>query len=217
VLKAALAIERFGASGITVHPRPDGRHIRTQDVYDIAQNISVEFNIEGYPSADYIALVNDVKPAQATLVPDPPDVITSNAGWRVVENMQLLRRAIDQLKPSGARVSIFIDPVDYLDSNCQEIKDTGADRIELYTEAYAKAFGTPSQKSVLESYRVVGERVHRLGLGVNAGHDLNLDNLRTFIRELGCIAEVSIGQALISDALYFGLEETVKRYTEALV
>jgi len=216
VLKVACDIERFGAQGITVHPRPDGRHIRTQDVYDIAQNIGVEFNIEGYPSLDYIALVNDVKPAQATLVPDPPDVITSNAGWKVVPNMRLLRQVIDALKPSGARISIFIDPADYLDSDCQEIKDTGADRIELYTEAYAKAFGTPEQDSVAATYRIVAERAKTLGLGINAGHDLNLDNLRTFVRKVGCVDEVSIGHALICDALYLGLEETLKRYLEAL-
>ena len=216
VLKTALDIERFGAQGITVHPRPDERHIKKTDVYDIAKHVSVEFNIEGYPSREFIDLVRDVRPAQATLVPDPPDVITSNAGWKVKENTVFLKTVITELKTSGARVSIFVDPKDFLDSDFSKVVATGADRVELYTEAYAKAYHTDKRDEVLKMYRDAAYKAHEAGLGINAGHDLNLDNLNYFIKEIPIIDEVSIGHAVVCAALYLGLEQTVKRYLECL-
>ena len=216
LLKVALDVEKFGSQGITVHPRPDERHIKVQDVYDLAQQIKTEFNIEGYPSDDFIALILNIRPEQVTLVPDPSDVLTSNAGWRLPKNLPFLRDAIVRLKLSGARISIFIDPFDYQDSDLNEIIATGTDAIELYTERYAKYFHTPLRDDVLSVYEKVAHRAHDLGLIINAGHDLNLDNLAYFISKLNCVAEVSIGHALICDALYFGLEETVKRYLGSL-
>lgn len=216
VLKAALDIESFGAEGITVHPRPDERHIRLKDVYDIAGAVKVEFNIEGYPSPELIALLKDVRPAQATLVPDPPDVITSNAGWNVQANMDFLQNVIGQIKNCGARVSIFIDPHDYVDSDLGEVIRTGADRIELYTEVYAKTYFSPDRDKELAIYKDVANRAYQKGLEINAGHDLDLDNLEYFISEIPVIEEVSIGHALISDSLYFGLENTVKKYLACL-
>ncbi len=216
VAQVAMDIERFGAQGITVHPRPDGRHIRRQDVFDIAKSIQVELNIEGYPSDDLLALVEEIRPAQCTLVPDPPDVLTSNAGWLVEQHAPLLRQVINRLHACGTRVSLFIDPYDYDQKSIAPIVDSGADRIELYTESYAKAFATPSQNDVLAIFARVGEAAHRAGLGINAGHDLSADNLRLFASALPFLDEVSIGHALICDALYWGLEETVKRYLAQL-
>lgn len=216
LVQAAVDIERFGAQGITVHPRPDGRHVRKQDVYDIAQVIQVEFNMEGYPSQDYLDLVCHIRPAQATLVPDSPEVLTSNAGWRVIENQALLKQVIKGLKQSGARVSLFLDPFEYQESSLAEVVDTGADRIELYTERYAKSFESPMRDEVLGVYAKVAHQAIKAGLQVNAGHDLNLDNLRYFLEKIGCISEVSIGHALICDALYLGLEKTVKYYLDCL-
>ncbi|MES2503904.1 MAG: pyridoxine 5'-phosphate synthase [Myxococcota bacterium] len=216
VVQAAVDIQRFGAEGITVHPRPDERHIRLQDTYDVAQAISVEFNIEGYPSADYLDLVRNIRPAQATLVPDPPDVLTSNAGWDVISNAGLLKQVIEKLKTSGARVSLFLDPFEYQESSLAEVVATGADRIELYTERYAKCFDLPVRDEVLGVYAKVAHQAVRAGLSVNAGHDLNLKNLKYFVEQIGCISEVSIGHALICDALYFGLEKTVKYYVDCL-
>ncbi len=217
VLQTALDIERFGAQGITVHPRPDERHIRKQDVYDISKRIHVEFNIEGYPSPDFIQLIRDVRPAQCTLVPDPPDVLTSNAGWNVQQNMGYLQEVIGQLKQSGTRVSLFIDPYDFINADVSQIAKTGTDRIELYTESYARAFPTPERDAVCAVFQKVADHAHACGLGINAGHDLNLHNLRYLIQHIPFIAEVSIGHALICDALYFGLEKTVQKYLSCLV
>ena len=210
LLQVALDLEKFGAQGITVHPRPDQRHIRVADVYDLAPILKTEYNIEGYPSDGYVDLIRHIRPAQATLVPDPPHVITSNAGWRVRENQDFLKQVISKLKPSGARVSLFIDPFEYQDSLLTEIQDTGTDRIELYTERYAK------YPEVLGIYAKAAHQANKIGLKVNAGHDLNLFNLRHFVEQIGCISEVSIGHALICDALYLGLEQTVKAYLGCL-
>jgi pyridoxine 5-phosphate synthase len=216
LVQVALDIEKFGAQGITVHPRPDERHIKTQDVYDLAQVVKTEFNIEGYPSQDYVNLVRNIRPAQATLVPDPPDVLTSNAGWQVSPNADFLKRVIRELKLSGARVSLFLDPFEYQESSLAEVVDTGAERIELYTERYARCYETPVRDEVLGVYDRVARQAVRAGLEVNAGHDLNLHNLKYFVERIGCISEVSIGHALICDSLYFGLEKTVKYYLQCL-
>lgn len=216
LVQVALDLEKFGAQGITVHPRPDQRHIKTQDVYDLAQVIQTELNIEGYPSDDYLNLVLNIRPAQATLVPDPPHVITSNAGWRVQENHNFLKQMIQKLRLSGSRISLFIDPFEYQESLLTEIQDTGTDRIELYTERYAKCFNLPVFEDVLGVYARVGQQADKIGLRVNAGHDLNLLNLKRFVQTVGCVSEVSIGHALICDALYFGLAQTVEYYLNCL-
>jgi pyridoxine 5-phosphate synthase len=216
VFKAAQAIVGYGAHGITVHPRPDERHIRKSDVYQLGKNLNVEFNIEGYPSDDYITLVHETRPEQATLVPDPPDVLTSNAGWDVVKNQEFLAKVITELKKSADRVSLFIDPYDIHGSELEIAKDVGADRIELYTEAYAKAYGTSDQERVTRIYKNVGEKAIKCGLEINAGHDLDQNNLTHFLTELPFVAEVSIGHALISEALYDGLEKTVQNYLKCL-
>lgn len=212
LLKVTQDIVAFGAQGITVHPRPDSRHIKVADVYEIATNISVELNIEGYPSPFFIDLVNEIGPAQVTLVPDPPDAITSNAGWQIDKNKQFLQDVISQIKNSKTRVSLFIDPADYENNDLKEVVVVGADAVELYTEYYAKMFFSPRQSEVLNVYKAVAQKAHALGLQVNAGHDLNLDNLQHFVSKIDCIAEVSIGHALICDALYMGLEKTVHEY-----
>ncbi len=208
-----------GAHGITVHPRPDLRHIRPNDVRAIADAVTVEYNIEGNPfegsMGDYpgfLSLVREVRPAQATLVPDSVDQITSNQGWRIARNFDRLQRVVGELKSMGCRVSLFMDP----DSDEFElVKKTGADRIELYTEDYAIAYGTPEQAKVLQRYADAAARAQNLGLGVNAGHDLNLHNLSGFLT-IPDILEVSIGHALTSDALKFGLSATVKKYLDCL-
>ncbi len=212
VLKAAVDCERFGAQGITVHPRPDERHIRYSDVYDISKAITVEFNIEGYPSERFLQLVKEVKPAQVTLVPDPPDALTSNAGWKVKENLDFLRKIISELHAVGIRTSIFVE------TDCDNIKwakETGTDRIELYTEPYARLFPINKDQAI-EPFIKAAETANQVGLGINAGHDLNLDNLNYFARRIPNLLEVSIGHALISDALYFGLEKTIQLYLEQL-
>ncbi len=216
VLKAAKDIESYGAHGITVHPRPDERHIRIADVYAIKKNIQVEFNIEGYPSDDYISLVQNVAPTQATLVPDPPNVLTSDAGWEVEKNKTFLQTVVKQLKKNQTRVSIFIDPYTVRDGELELAKSMGVDRIELYTKAFADAFKEGRQADVVKFYQTTAEKAFRLGLGINAGHDLSLDNLQYFVKSVPYLAEVSIGHALICDALYFGLEETVKKYLKQL-
>lgn len=217
VLQAALAIEKFGAHGITVHPRPDERHIRLSDVYELSKQLSVEFNIEGFPSAEYMQLVKNTRPAQATLVPDPPEVITSNAGWKIESQMNFLTEIVGELKSYGSRVSLFIDPYDYLNSDMSEIAATGCDRIELYTEKYAQNFSKNSKEETILVYAQAAIKAQRVGLAVNAGHDLSLENLSTFIQQVPHIAEVSIGHALISDALYLGLEATVAKYLGCLI
>lgn len=214
--KIALDCERFGAQGITVHPRPDERHIRYSDVYELAPLIRTEFNIEGYPDEKFLNMLAKVKPAQATLVPDPPEVLTSNAGWLVKANEAFLSPVVARLKESGIRVSLFIDPKTAREQDFATMKNMGVDRIELYTEAYAKAYPTPKRETVTAPYIESAKTAQKFGLGVNAGHDLNTENLSYLIAQIPWIAEVSIGHALISDALYWGLEETIRRYLACL-
>lgn len=212
VLKAALDIERFGAEGITVHPRPDQRHIRFSDVYELKKNIVTEFNIEGYPDDHFVEMVLDVKPAQVTLVPDPPHVLTSNAGWDAIANEKQLTNLVALFKKSGIRTSIFLDAdVEMVSAAAQ----TGTDRIELYTESYAAQYSNDREGAVLPFIRAA-ERALEVGLGLNAGHDLSLENLRYFAQSVPALLEVSIGHALISDALYLGLENTVALYKREL-
>jgi len=212
VLESAINCERFGAQGITVHPRPDERHITYQDVYDIKPVITTEFNIEGYPSDEFINMVLEIKPTQVTLVPDPPDALTSNAGWDTIKNKDFLKGVIAKFHAIGIRTSIFIE------TNPELIKhaaDTGADRVELYTEPYADNFEQNKEKAV-EPFIKAAETANKVGLGLNAGHDLNLDNLKYFDHHIPGLLEVSIGHALISDALYFGLENTIQMYLREL-
>lgn len=216
VLKSCHDIIGFGAHGITVHPRPDERHIRKSDVYEIAKSISVEFNIEGYPSSDFIQILKDVRPAQATLVPDPPEVLTSNAGWKIFEHQNLLNEVAKKIKDLGTRVSVFVDPYNVTIDELKILSDCGVDRIELYTEAYAEAFGTSGQVSVTDVYCRVAEQAKQNGLGINAGHDLNRENLAYLVSRMPYLDEVSIGHALICDALQLGLRETIRQYLQCL-
>lgn len=217
VIKGALDIISYGGEGITVHPRPDERHIRKTDVYELKKHLgTTELNVEGYPSDDFIRMILEVKPAQVTLVPDPPHVLTSNAGWRVKENEALLRDVTTRLKTSGARVSVFIDPETMQEDEYQLLREIGVDRVELFTERYAETYSTPEHAAVLAKYREAAERARAAGLGVNAGHDLNTENLTALIRAIPWIEEVSIGHALICDALYWGLKETVARYLKCI-
>ena len=212
VLTAAINCQLFGADGITVHPRPDERHIRYKDVLDIKPLITTEFNIEGYPSDQFITLVLSVKPDQVTLVPDKHDAITSNSGWDTVRYRNLLTDIVATFRKKGIRTSIFVDtnPV-----NIEYAALTGTDRVELYTEPYASAFPGNSVKAV-EPFIRAAEIAREAGLGINAGHDLNLDNLRYFCQNIPWLLEVSIGHALISDALYLGLENTIQMYKRQL-
>ncbi len=212
LLRMARDCERFGAQGITVHPRPDERHIRFQDVLDLAPQLTTEFNIEGYPEERYFELVTRTRPAQATLVPDGPDVLTSNAGWNTVRHQELLRDVVARLHASGTRVSIFVDPDPAMVEGAAR---TGADRIELYTEAYARQY-THDREAAVAPYLRAAEAAQAAGLGLNAGHDLDLENLRYFYQCLPNVEEVSIGHALICDALYFGLETTIRMYRQQL-
>ncbi len=208
VTKAALNIERFGAEGITVHPRPDERHIRYSDVREIRPLLKTEFNIEGNPIPSFIDLVSEVVPDQVTLVPDAQDAITSNAGWDTLRHREFLTEVIARFKALGIRTSVFVDPVPEMVAGA---KACGADRVELYTAAYAEQYAAGAEKAVAP-YLAAAEEARRVGLGLNAGHDLNLENLAFFIRTIPWTDEVSIGHALISDALYMGLEATVKAY-----
>lgn len=212
VLQFALDCEEYGAQGITVHPRPDERHIRYQDVVDLAPAVTTEFNIEGYPSTQFIDLVKKAKPAQVTLVPDPPEVLTSNAGWNTIKFQSLLKEVIDEFKSEGIRTSIFIE-TDL--SMIEAAPATGTDRIELYTEDYAKNYHL-DRKTAVSPYVKAAELAHSLGLGINAGHDLDLRNLRFFKENVQHLDEVSIGHALISDALYYGIENTIQLYRREL-
>ena len=212
LLQVARDIERFGGQGITVHPRPDERHIRYQDVHDLKKIVTTELNVEGNPTPDFLALVRAVRPEQVTLVPDAPDALTSNAGWDVVGQQDYLRGIVAELKALDCRVSIFLDPNPDLLSAALS---TGTDRIELYTEAYARAYHADREAAVAP-YRAAAARAAELGLGVNAGHDLDLDNLAFFKQQLPELVEVSIGHALVCDALYFGLENTVQLYRRQL-
>ena len=213
ILKVALDCERFGAEGITVHPRPDQRHIRYSDVADLAPAVTTEFNIEGYPNEAFIALVLANLPAQVTLVPDPPGVLTSNAGWNAIEHKELLTAVIATFKDAGIRTSIFIE-TDH--DQIAAAKAAGADRIELYTESYAVGYAKDSAAAVAP-YVSSAAFAKSIGLGVNAGHDLSLENLSFFAQKLhGTLDEVSIGHALIADALYLGLHNTIQQYRNCL-
>ena len=212
VVKFAIDCESFGAQGITVHPRPDERHITYKDVYDLKEVVSTEFNIEGYPSDRFMQLVIDVKPTQVTLVPDPPEAITSNAGWDTIRNFDFLKEICESLKNAGIRSSIFVNPESEMILKAAE---TGVDRIELYTEPYAKNYMIDRDKAVAP-YSEAAIVAKNAGLGVNAGHDLNLENLAFFHTKIPFLDEVSIGHALISDALYYGIKETIRRYKEEL-
>lgn len=212
VVQVAKDCERYGAQGITVHPRPDERHIRYQDVLDLKPIVTTEFNIEGFPDERYLTLVRTVKPTQATLVPDAPDAITSNAGWDTIRHGEFLKELVAELKLSGARVSIFIDPIPRMAEAAAKI---GADRIELYTEPYAREFRLQKEiavKPYIETARVG----HECGLGINAGHDLDLHNLAFLRQSVPHLDEVSIGHALVCDALYYGLENTIQLYLRQL-
>lgn len=212
LLEAAKKCESFGAEGITIHPRPDERHIRYSDVHDLKNSLSTEFNIEGYPNKEFMDLVLEVKPAQVTLVPDPPHVLTSNAGWNTKENFELLKEAITEFKNAGIRVSLFME----CDIEMIEIaKKTGCQRIELYTEAYAQDY-SKNREIAIKPYLSAAEVAFKNELGLNAGHDLNLDNLAYFANQIPSLLEVSIGHALISDALYYGLENTIQMYLRQL-
>ena len=212
VQRFAVDCELFGAQGITVHPRPDERHIRREDVYQIKSMITTEFNIEGNPTDEFIELVTDVRPTQVTLVPDSPAQLTSNHGWDTKRNLDQLKGIVNQLHASRMRVSIFVDP----DPEMVEYAlKTGADRVELYTGPYAELFEKDPQ-AALAMYRPAAEKAHELGMGLNAGHDLNLKNLKPFIQAFPWTAEVSIGHAIISDALYLGIQATIQEYLQAL-
>ena len=212
VQKAAVDCERFGAQGVTVHPRPDERHIRYDDVRQIAPLVTTEFNIEGYPSQSFIDLVLEVVPDQVTLVPDPPGVLTSNAGWDTISNEGFLKEVIGEFRSHGIRTSIFIETDEKMIRNAVR---TGTDRIELYTESYAKGFPTNPQQAVVPFVKAA-QVAQAVGLGLNAGHDLDLDNLNYFAQQVPALLEVSIGHALISDALYLGLENTIQMYLRLL-
>ena len=208
VVQAAIDCERFGAAGITVHPRPDERHITKQDVYDLKAVVTTELNVEGYPDQRYLDLVKEILPAQATLVPDPPNTLTSDAGWDTQKHLVFLQETIAELKDLGIRTSIFVDTDLH---NIEYAAKTGADRIELYTGPYAENYIQNPEKAI-DAYVKAAVMAHGLGLGINAGHDLSLENLRFFKEQIPYLAEVSIGHAIISDALYLGLENTIQRY-----
>lgn len=213
VVQVAIDCEAFGAEGITVHPRPDERHITYNDVLDLKKVVTTEFNIEGYPDKRYMDLVKKVKPHQATLVPDPPDAITSNAGWDTVTNADLLKDIIQQLKREGIRTSIFVAPDLAM---IEAAKAIGTDRIELYTEPYATNYPTDKASSI-HDFVVAANRAKELGIGINAGHDLSLENLQYLKECIPFLDEVSIGHALICDALYYGLENTIQMYKRKLI
>ena len=212
VCTVALDCERFGAEGITVHPRPDERHIRYQDVWDLRPQLKTEFNIEGNPNAEFIKLVKAVKPHQVTLVPDAHDAITSNAGWNVVKHFDFLKEVVADFQSVGIRVSIFVD-TNLL--NMEYAAKTGTDRVELYTEPYATMY-PENKENAIAPFVEAAKLARKLGLGLNAGHDLSLENLKYFHTLIPWVDEVSIGHALISDALYFGLENTIKQYKDQL-
>ena len=212
VQKVAADCEAFGADGITVHPRPDERHIRRDDVFKLRPIVKTEFNIEGYPSLEFMELVLQVRPEQVTLVPDAPSQITSNTGWDVAEHIEFLTEVVDRLNEAGIRSSIFVNPTV---ENIKNAAKTGADRVELYTKPYADNFAA-DPAAAIAPFVAASKAAHSEGLGVNAGHDLNLQNLAYFYRNMPYLDEVSIGHALISDALYLGLKETIRQYKECL-
>jgi len=213
VVKMAIDCEKFGAEGITVHPRPDERHITRQDVLDLKEVVKTEFNIEGYPDERYMNLVLKVKPHQATLVPDPPEAITSNAGWDTINHQKLLKGIIEKLKSAGIRTSIFVEPrLEIIEA----AKEIGTDRVELYTEPYAANYANDREAAIADFVNAA-TKARDLGIGINAGHDLSLENLHYLKERIPFLDEVSIGHALISDALYFGIENTIQMYKRKLV
>jgi pyridoxine 5-phosphate synthase len=212
LIKIAIDLEKFGAEGITIHPRPDERHIRRKDVFELKPVLKTEFNIEGYPSKDFLQLIKEIKPAQATLVPDPPHVLTSNAGWNAREQKTFLQDCIAEIHSYGVRSSVFIDPDQEMMIHA---KETGTSRIELYTEAFASKYSFNKEKAIAPYISAANSAVE-LGLGINAGHDLSLENLKFFVANIPQLLEVSIGHALISDALYYGLQNTVQLYLRQL-
>lgn len=212
VVKVALDCERFGADGITVHPRPDERHIRFKDVHDIKAKIRTELNVEGYPSQKFIDLITSIRPSQVTLVPDKPEAITSSEGWDTIENQQFLSELIDTFHEAGVRTSIFV-AADL--KTIEAAAKTGTDRIELYTEPYAGGYDKDKEKAIA-AFIEAAKLAKKIGLGVNAGHDLSLENLHYLYANIPWLDEVSIGHALISDALYLGLDKTIKAYKSCL-
>ena len=212
LLEVAKDLESFGAQGITIHPRPDERHIRYEDAKNLPQVVKTEFNIEGNPSSKFIDLVLDIKPTQVTLVPDADEDITSNAGWDTLEHQGFLKKIINQFKSNGIRSSIFIDPKITMVEGAHA---TGADRIELYTEAYATGY-YQDKEAAIKPYVMAAEKAMNLGIGVNAGHDLNLDNLAFFAQNIPALLEVSIGHALICESLYLGFENIIPMYLQRL-
>ncbi|GAB1308490.1 pyridoxine 5'-phosphate synthase [Urechidicola sp. KH5] len=212
VAEASIKIQSFGAEGITIHPRPDERHIRYQDARDLVPTIKTEYNIEGNPIRKFIDLVLEVKPTQVTLVPDAVDAITSNAGWDTINNQEFLQEVIAEFKRNKIRTSIFIDPVA---ENIEYAAKTGTDRIELYTEGYAVAY-SKGDRDAIKPYAESAKLAHELGLGINAGHDLSLDNIQFFAQNIPFLDEVSIGHALIAESLYLGLENVVNMYLHKL-
>ena len=212
VVRTALDCESFGAQGITVHPRPDERHIRRRDVCDLARALTTEFNIEGYPSQDFCNLVCDVKPAQVTLVPDAPDQLTSDHGWDVPANKEFLTEAVARFKASGIRVSLFVSTDPAMADAAAEV---GADRIEMYTAPYADHYAY-GREAAVRPFVQMARHCRDIGLGINAGHDLSLENLAYFHENIPWLDEVSIGHALVCDALYLGWRETIRRYLDCL-
>lgn len=213
ILKVASSIEAFGAQGITIHPRPDERHIRYQDARDLKKIVTTEFNIEGNPVEKFIDLVLEVRPTQVTLVPDAVDAITSNSGWDTIKNKSFLMDVIKEFQKNGIRTSIFVDPVVKMVEGAAE---TGTDRIELYTESYAKNYAMGLENLAIQPFIKAAEKANSLNLGVNAGHDLSLDNIEFFKNSIPGLLEVSIGHALICESLYFGLDNVVNMYLNKL-
>lgn len=213
VVQVAKDVQLFGAHGVTIHPRPDERHIRYQDAYDLKQAVTTEYNIEGNPIAKFMDMVLEIKPTQVTLVPDSIDAITSNAGWDTLKHKDFLSEVISEFKNSGIRTSIFVDPSL---KTIEGAANVGADRIELYTEAFAKQYSLGDFEAIVP-YDACAKLAHQLGMGVNAGHDLSLDNIAFFAKNVSHLAEVSIGHALISEAIYKGLQPTIEAYLSKLV
>ena len=225
LVKMCRDIISFGAHGITVHPRPDERHIKKSDVYDIAELLKqhnlihpdkIEFNMEGYPSEEYLNLVAEIKPDQATLVPDPPEVLTSNAGWKIKEQLDFLKEVNKRLKNLGVRVSLFIDPFQFSSEDLSGLQQIGCDRIELYTEKFATDFKTNNRVTTTLKYKQVAQLCEAKGVEVNAGHDLDLQNLGFLLQQIPQIREVSIGHAMICEALYEGYETVLKKYLDII-
>ena len=212
LLQVAQDCVRFGANGITLHPRPDERHARKQDIYELEPALRVELNVEGYPSEEFLQMIEKAQPAQCTLVPDPPEALTSNAGWDTLKHEGFLREVVARIQRAGVRASIFIE-TDL--ARIDKAREIGTDRVELYTEHFASEYAKGNLQAV-EPYAAAGQHAKAIGLGLNAGHDLNLDNLAFFAAHLPMLDEVSIGHALVCDALYLGLEETIRRYQQCL-